>query len=38
MQVALTTARSQLSSIFAKTRTTRQSELVAVLARVALIP
>lgn len=33
-----TTVRSQLASIFAKTHTRRQGELVALLARVAMLP
>jgi DNA-binding CsgD family transcriptional regulator len=36
--VSQATVRSQLASIFAKTHTRRQAELVALLARVALLP
>jgi DNA-binding CsgD family transcriptional regulator len=36
--VSRATVRSQLASIFAKTQTRRQAELVALLARVALLP
>jgi DNA-binding CsgD family transcriptional regulator len=35
---SLATVRSQLASIFAKTQTRRQAELVALLARVAILP
>ncbi len=38
LEVRTTTARSQLSSIFAKTGTRRQGELVALLLRVAVLP
>jgi DNA-binding CsgD family transcriptional regulator len=37
-KVKIATARSQLASIFAKTHTRRQAELVALLARVAVLP
>jgi DNA-binding CsgD family transcriptional regulator len=36
--VSRATVRSQLASIFAKTQTRRQAELVALLARIALLP
>jgi DNA-binding CsgD family transcriptional regulator len=36
--VSPATVRSQLASIFAKTHTRRQAELVALLARIALLP
>jgi DNA-binding CsgD family transcriptional regulator len=36
--VTISTIRSQLASIFAKTNTQRQAELVALLARVSLLP
>ncbi len=36
--ITTATARSQLSSIFAKTNTSRQPELVALLARIAILP
>jgi DNA-binding CsgD family transcriptional regulator len=36
--VKLATVRTQLASIFYKTRTKRQSQLVALLARVAILP
>jgi DNA-binding CsgD family transcriptional regulator len=36
--VSISTARSQLASIFAKTHTKRQAELVALLSRVAIVP
>jgi DNA-binding CsgD family transcriptional regulator len=36
--VSRATVRSQLASIFAKTHTHRQAELVALLARVSLLP
>jgi DNA-binding CsgD family transcriptional regulator len=36
--VSQATVRSQLASIFAKTHTRRQAELVALLARIALLP
>ena len=36
--VSRSTARSQLSSVFAKTDTRRQAELVALLARISLVP
>ncbi len=36
--ISVSTARSQLASIFLKTHTRRQGELVALLARVALLP
>jgi DNA-binding CsgD family transcriptional regulator len=36
--VSISTARTQLASIFAKTHTKRQAELVALLARVAILP
>jgi DNA-binding CsgD family transcriptional regulator len=36
--VKLATVRSQLASIFNKTQTKRQSQLVALLARVAILP
>ncbi|WP_141740262.1 helix-turn-helix transcriptional regulator [Bosea sp. BIWAKO-01] len=37
-RVSRTTVRSQLASLFAKTQTRRQSELVNLLARIALLP
>lgn len=36
--VSKSTARSQLASVFAKTNTRRQGELVALLARISLLP
>lgn len=36
--VSLATVRAQLASVFAKTQTRRQSELMALLARVAILP
>ena len=36
--VCVATVRSQLSSVFAKTRTRRQTELAMLLARVAILP
>jgi DNA-binding CsgD family transcriptional regulator len=36
--VRKTTIRSQLASVFSKTQTTRQGELVALLARVSILP
>jgi DNA-binding CsgD family transcriptional regulator len=36
--LSLATVRSQLASVFAKTQTSRQTELVALLARVAILP
>jgi DNA-binding CsgD family transcriptional regulator len=36
--VSRATVRSQLASIFAKTQTRRQAELVALLAKIALLP
>ena len=36
--VSMSTARSQLASVFVKTRTRRQGELVALLARVSILP
>jgi DNA-binding CsgD family transcriptional regulator len=36
--VTLATVRSQLASVFDKTQTTRQAHLVALLARVAVLP
>jgi DNA-binding CsgD family transcriptional regulator len=36
--VTIATVRSQLASVFAKTNTQRQAELVALLARVSLLP
>ena len=36
--VKLSTVKSQLASLFAKTQTSRQAELIALLARVALLP
>ncbi len=36
--ISVSTARSQLASIFLKTHTRRQGELVALLARVAFLP
>jgi DNA-binding CsgD family transcriptional regulator len=36
--VSIATVRSQLASVFAKTQTGRQAELVALLARVAILP
>ncbi len=38
LDVSRTTIRSHLASVFAKTQTRRQAELVALLARVALLP
>jgi len=38
LDVSRTTVRSHLASIFAKTQTRRQAELVALLARTALLP
>jgi DNA-binding CsgD family transcriptional regulator len=37
-RISRATVRSQLASIFAKTHTHRQAELVALLARVSLLP
>jgi len=37
-RVSIATVRSQLAAVFAKTQTSRQAELVALLARVALLP
>ncbi|MEA2934996.1 MAG: hypothetical protein QOD74_1642 [Variibacter sp.] len=37
-RLSRTTVRSQLASIFAKTQTGRQAELVALLGRVAMLP
>lgn len=37
-QLSRTTVRSQLASVFAKTQTRRQSELVALLGRIAVLP
>lgn len=37
-KVSITTARSQLASIFAKTRTRRQAELVSLLTRISILP
>jgi DNA-binding CsgD family transcriptional regulator len=36
--VSIATVRSPLASVFAKTQTSRQAELVALLARVAILP
>jgi len=36
--VSIATVRSQLASVFAKTQTGRQAELVALLARVSILP
>jgi len=36
--VSIATVRSQLASVFAKTQATRQSKLVALLARVSILP
>jgi DNA-binding CsgD family transcriptional regulator len=36
--VALATVRSQLASVLGKTQTRRQAELVALLARVSILP
>jgi DNA-binding CsgD family transcriptional regulator len=36
--VSMPTVRSQLASVFAKTQTSRQAELVALLARIAILP
>lgn len=36
--VKLSTVKSQLASLFAKTQTSRQAELIALLARVAILP
>jgi DNA-binding CsgD family transcriptional regulator len=38
LQISRTTVRSQLASIFAKTHTRRQAELVALLARASILP
>jgi DNA-binding CsgD family transcriptional regulator len=37
-RLSRTTIRSQLASVFAKTQTGRQAELVALLARIAMLP
>ncbi len=37
-EITMSTARTQLASIFTKTQTRRQGELVALLARVAILP
>jgi DNA-binding CsgD family transcriptional regulator len=37
-RISISTARTQLSSVFAKTHTARQAELVALLARVSILP
>jgi DNA-binding CsgD family transcriptional regulator len=37
-RLSRTTIRSQLASVFAKTQTRRQAELVTLLARVAVLP
>ncbi len=37
-KVSMATARTQLASVFQKTRTHRQAELVALLARVSILP
>jgi DNA-binding CsgD family transcriptional regulator len=37
-QLSRTTIRSQLASLFVKTQTSRQSELIALLGRVTLMP
>ena len=37
-RVSIATVRSQLAAVFAKTQTSRQAELVTLLARVALLP
>ena len=37
-KVSMATARTQLSGVFQKTRTHRQAELVALLARVSILP
>jgi DNA-binding CsgD family transcriptional regulator len=34
----MATVRSQLASVLAKTQTRRQAELVALLARIAILP
>jgi DNA-binding CsgD family transcriptional regulator len=36
--ISIATARTQLASIFAKTRTRRQAELVALLTRISILP
>ena len=36
--VKLTTIRSQLASVFAKTQTSRQTDLVALISRIAILP
>ena len=36
--VSISTVRSQLASLFTKTNTKRQAELVSLLARVAILP
>ena len=36
--VSMATVRSQLASVLAKTQTRRQAELVALLARLAILP
>ncbi len=36
--ISIATARTQLASIFAKTRTQRQAELVALLTRISILP
>jgi DNA-binding CsgD family transcriptional regulator len=36
--ISIATARTQLAHVFAKTRTHRQADLVALLARVAILP
>lgn len=38
LNIRVATARSQLASIFSKTRTTRQAELVRLLSRLAILP
>ncbi len=37
-RVSITTARTQLASIFGKTHTRRQAELVALLTRISILP
>lgn len=36
--ISIATARSQLAAVFAKTRTTRQADLVRLLGRLAILP
>ena len=37
-RLSRTTVRSQLASVFSKTQTTRQAELVQLLNRIAILP